>query len=124
MLDELDAVAAAPEHHRVLLEDDRIRVLETIIRPGEETRPHTHAWGGYLYIVAWSDFVRYDGEGNVMLDSKAKGISREPGTAMWAPPLALHSLRNTGDQIFHVILTEFKSPDWKAGEGSVLPAQS
>jgi len=26
MLDQLDAVAAAPEHHKVLLETDKIRV--------------------------------------------------------------------------------------------------
>jgi hypothetical protein len=27
--DELDAVAAAPAHHHVLLENERVRVLET-----------------------------------------------------------------------------------------------
>lgn len=41
-MDPLDAVMAAPNHHKVLLENDQIRVLETLIRPGEETAVHTH----------------------------------------------------------------------------------
>ncbi|MGC4045671.1 MAG: hypothetical protein QM758_17910 [Armatimonas sp.] len=109
MLDELDAVSAAPQHHKVLLENDHIRVLETLIRPGEETAMHTHIWGGYLYIVSWSDVIRYDGERNVILDSKAQGFFPEPGTAIPAAPLPLHSLRNVGSQNVHVILTELKN---------------
>ncbi|WP_395091059.1 hypothetical protein [Armatimonas sp.] len=35
MLDELAAVTAAPQHHKVLLETDQVRVLETIIPPGD-----------------------------------------------------------------------------------------
>ena len=46
-MDQLDAVAAAPEHHKVLLENDQIRVLETLILPGEETAVHTHVWSGF-----------------------------------------------------------------------------
>lgn len=34
MLDQLDAVAAAPKHHKVLLENDQILVLETLLKPG------------------------------------------------------------------------------------------
>jgi hypothetical protein len=108
MLNELDAVTAAPEHHKVLLETDQVRVLETIIHPGDETAMHTHIWGGFLYIVSWSDVIRYDGERNVIMDSKAQGISPQPGTAIVAAPLPLHALRNVGDRDIHVILTELK----------------
>ncbi len=108
ILDELDAVVAAPRHHKVLLEDDRIRVLETLILPGEETAVHTHVWSGYLYIVNWSDFVRYDADRNVMLDSSSLASPPAPGSAIWAPPLPPHSLLNVGNTNIHVILTEFK----------------
>ena len=108
-LDAFDAVAAAPDHHRVLLEDDRIRVLETIIRPGEETNVHTHIWGGFLYVISWSDFIRYDEQGNVLLRSKDLPTQLQPGTAVWAPPLPLHTFKNVGDKDIHVILTEFKN---------------
>lgn len=107
-LDALDAVAAAPEHHKVLLEDDRVRVLETLIKPGEETAGHTHQWPGFLYVLSWSPFIRYDADGNVILDGTALPSSPEPGSAVWAEPLGPHSLKNVGRRDLHVILTELK----------------
>jgi hypothetical protein len=109
MLDQLDAVAAAPEHHMVLLENDQIRVLETLLKPGEETALHTHVWAGFLYIISWSDFVRYDQHRNVMMDSARMTNTPVPGTAITAAPIPPHSLRNVGTENIHVILTEFKS---------------
>ena len=78
MLDSLDAVAAAPEHHIVLFEDDRVRVLDTVIRPGEETAVHTHVWSGVLYVISWSACVRCDEHGTVMMDSVRDGVSHQP----------------------------------------------
>ena len=39
----LDAMVAAPDHHEILLENDRVRVLDTRLGPGERTPIHTHA---------------------------------------------------------------------------------
>ncbi len=108
MLDHLDAVAAAPKHHKVLLENDQIRVLETLILPGVETTVHTHIWSGVLYIISWSDFIRYDENRNIMIDSARMVNTPIPGTAILAAPIPPHSLRNVGTQNIHVILTEFK----------------
>lgn len=36
---ELDALVAAPDSHRLLLETDRVRVLEVVIEPGELRDP-------------------------------------------------------------------------------------
>ena len=35
--DGLDAMAAAPDHHAILLENDQVRVLDTRLAPGERT---------------------------------------------------------------------------------------
>lgn len=40
----LDAVAAAPRHHRVIFENDRLRVLEVTLEPGDEEPVHHHRW--------------------------------------------------------------------------------
>lgn len=109
MLAQLDAVAAAPEHHKVLLENDQIRVLETLLLPGEETAVHTHIWSGVLYIISWSNFVRYDEHHNVMMDSSRMTHTPVLGTAILAAPIPPHSLQNVGKQNIHVILTEFKT---------------
>ncbi|MBC7645845.1 MAG: hypothetical protein H7095_01865 [Pseudopedobacter sp.] len=109
MLNHLDALAASPEHHKILLENDGIRVIETLILPGEETRVHTHIWSGYLYILEWSDFERLDADRNVLMDSKRLEHTPTAGTALWCGPLEPHSLRNVGNQNIHVIMTEFKT---------------
>ena len=40
----LDAVLAAPANHKVLFENDRLRVLEVILEPEEEEPTHHHRW--------------------------------------------------------------------------------
>jgi hypothetical protein len=40
----LDAVIAAPANHKVLFENDRLRVLEVILEPDEEEPTHHHRW--------------------------------------------------------------------------------
>lgn len=40
----LDAVIAAPANHKVLFENDRLRVLEVILQPDEEEPTHHHRW--------------------------------------------------------------------------------
>lgn len=41
---ELDAVIAAPANHKVVYENDHLRVLEVILEPGEEEPLHHHRW--------------------------------------------------------------------------------
>ena len=38
----LDAVVAAPEHHKVLYEDDVIRVISVSVPAGATEKPHHH----------------------------------------------------------------------------------
>ncbi len=40
----LDAVAAAPKHHRVLFENDKLRVLEVTLESDDEEPLHHHRW--------------------------------------------------------------------------------
>jgi hypothetical protein len=40
----LDAVIAAPSNHKVIYENDRLRVLEVILEPDEEEPIHHHRW--------------------------------------------------------------------------------
>ena len=40
----LDAVAAAPDHLKVLFENDQLRVLEVTLQPNDEEPAHHHRW--------------------------------------------------------------------------------
>ena len=41
---EMDAVKAAPKQHKVLFENDNIRVLDVTLEPGDEEPLHHHRW--------------------------------------------------------------------------------
>jgi quercetin dioxygenase-like cupin family protein len=107
-LDSLDAMIAATEHHEVLLENERVRVLDSRIKPGDTVPVHTHRWASVLYILGTSDFVRYDNEGNAVFDSRTNESSIEAGTVMWSPPLRAHSVENVGDTEIRVVSVELK----------------
>ena len=106
----LDAVTAAPNHHAVLLENETVRVLDTRIGPGDRTPVHIHQWPSVLCILSWSDFVRYDADGRVLVDSRAFAAAAEPGTTHWSDALGSHSVENVGNQVLHVIAVELKTP--------------
>jgi mannose-6-phosphate isomerase-like protein (cupin superfamily) len=105
--DALDAVTAAPLFHRVLLENDTVRVLDTIVAAGETVPLHHHRWPSVLYIVSWSDFVRRNADGAITVDSR-EGAALEPGTVLWSGPLPPHTLQNVGDRELRVIAVEQK----------------
>jgi len=46
---KLDAVIAAPGNHKVVFENDRLRVLEVILEPDEEETTHHHRWP-YVFV--------------------------------------------------------------------------
>ena len=104
----LDARVAAPDHHKPLFENERVRVLESWAEPGETIPVHTHCWAGPIYILSWSDFIRRDPDGNVLLDSRESGIEQPPGSVMWGQPLTPHSLENVGTGRLGVITFELK----------------
>lgn len=105
--DSLDALVAAPGHHTLLMENERVRVLDTRILPGDMTPVHTHRWPCVYHVQSWGDFVRRDGEGNVLVDTR-KGDRSTPPTALWGEALPPHSLENVGDTVIHVVSVELK----------------
>ena len=48
----LDALVAAPANHRLLFEDDAVRVLEVTVEPGERENLHHHRWPSIMVVLA------------------------------------------------------------------------
>ena len=105
---QLDAMLAAPEHHEILLENDRVRVLDTRLAPGDRTPIHTRKSSAALYVMSWSDFLRRDAEGNVIVDSRSWDRQPTVGEALWLPPLPPHSVENVGTAELRLIAVELK----------------
>jgi len=106
--DPLDACIAAPEFHRLLLENEQVRVLETRIPPRKIVPLHTHRWPSVYYVRAAGEFVRRDAQGAVLVDSRTLAKPAEPVLAVWSEPLAPHTLENVGATEIHVISVEWK----------------
>ena len=104
----LDALIAAPEHHRLVIENERVRMLETRIEPGETVRLHTHENPAAYYVLSFSHFVRRDEAGTVLVDTRKSGIELVPGQGVWSDPLGPHTLENVGHDPLHIISVEVK----------------
>jgi hypothetical protein len=103
--DHLDAVIAAPKHHTLVLENERVRVLDTRIPPGDIVPVHTHRWPGVYSTVQFSHFIRRDGEGNLLFDSRSAPPMGAAGFVENLPP---HSVENVGDIEIHLLSVELK----------------
>lgn len=106
--DAQDAVIAAGDHHHVKLENERVRVLETVIKPGETVPLHTHRWPSVQYFVEISELVVRDAKGVVLTDTRTSAMKRRPGDILWGTPRELHTVENVGNQTARVISVEIK----------------
>jgi hypothetical protein len=101
----LDALIAAPDFHRLILENEHVRVLDVVIPPGATVPVHTHCWPGVQHILSRSDMIRRDADGNIDFDSR----QHEPGPSIvWSAPYPPHSVENIGTSDIHVIVVEIK----------------
>ena len=105
----LDAMIAAPDHHAVLFENDRVRVLDTRLSPGQRTPIHAHEWPAALYVLSWSDFIRRDQHGSVLADSRDRSAPGA-GSGLWIDSLPPHSVENIGSSDLHIVAVEVKAP--------------
>jgi hypothetical protein len=103
--DELDAVIAAPKHHKLILENERVRVLDTHIPVGDTVPVHTHRWPAVYYVIQSSHFIRRDQDGNVTFDSRTVAPGPTANFLEYLPP---HSVENVGDREIHLISVELK----------------
>ncbi len=108
--DSLDALVAAPDYHKLLFENERVRLLEVRIPPGAFVQVHTHRWPSAIYVATQSDFIRRDVQGNVLFDSRASGPPPDQPFVQWTGPLPPHSVENVGSREILLITTELKEP--------------
>ena len=95
-----DPVKVSPETHKVLLENDRVRVLDIRIKPGEKVPMHSHpAKVNYILNDFKLKFTYPDGKTEVR-EGKA-------GVARWNEAVT-HAPENVGTTEFHAVEFELK----------------
>jgi mannose-6-phosphate isomerase-like protein (cupin superfamily) len=106
--DRLDAVAAAPGNHKVILENDRIRVLSVTVAPGENEPLHMHRMPSALYIIAEDDIQDFDANGKLLYDTRSQASPPKTPYAEWMPPQPPHRVVNRSKNPLRLIRVELK----------------
>ena len=94
-----DPVETNPDLYRVLFENDRVRVLEYVDRPGDATTPHNHPDS---VMVTLSSFRRRLSSGDQQVEVELPAFQ-----ARWLDAQE-HSGSNIGDTDTHTIFVELK----------------
>lgn len=105
-----DPVKVAPNVYKVLMENEKVRVLEATIRPGVKVPLHSHP--DHLAYILSGGTMSFTGAGGQKNDITAK-----VGETLWMPEES-HSSVNTGNSEVRVLIVELKD---SAAEGGVAP---
>ena len=96
----LDPVKLDPEHHEVLLENDRVRVIRTSLFPHVKSPMHEHPHYVVVYMTELHTTMKL-GDGRVVDNP------RHPGDIAWRDALK-HQTEQMGDQVAVEIQVEIK----------------
>ena len=95
-----DPVKVSPTTYKVLLDNDRVRVLDVRLKPGQKVPMHSHP----AYVVyALSDFkVKF-----TLPDGKTADVDGKAGVASWRDAES-HAAENVASSELHVLNVELK----------------
>jgi quercetin dioxygenase-like cupin family protein len=96
----LDPVKLDPGHHLVPLENDRVRVLRTILEPHLKSPMHEHPHYVVVYLTELHTTMKLG-------DGKVVDNPRKPGEIAWRDALK-HQTENIGDRTAMEIQVELK----------------
>ena len=101
-----DPVKVAPNNFKVLLENDRVRVLDFHSKPGDKIGMHSHPSSVYYYVAgSKTKFTSPDG--------KVTERESKLGQSAWRDP-ETHASEYVGTGESHVVLVELKDKAAKA----------
>ena len=88
---------------QVKLDNDRVRVLESTLKPGDVEKLHSHP-ANVVYIIDGGKIRNHSADGKT---SESELVS---GTAVYRDPLT-HWAENIGTTTIHLIIVELKNPN-------------
>ena len=103
---KLEAVHAAGGNHKVIFENDSIRVLSVTVKPGEREPAHHHPYPSVLIIDSLTKLVDYDVNGREQKLPLPEKF--EPPMVLRMPAQAAHAVHNVDNKTFHLVRIEFK----------------
>lgn len=98
-----DMAKTAGKNVKVLLDNEKVRVLELQLPPGGKTGMHSHG-DHIVYFVTGGGVTQTDADGT------SKTMQPKAGEARWSGPVT-HDSQNTGQSQAKVVVIELKGSD-------------
>ena len=98
---QVDALTASPDNFRLVLENDRVRVLEYSLLPGKRDHRHTHPRRVAHVIAGGTLRVHFP-------DGRHMDFEEKAGDTSWGDPAPLHDTENIGTTPIRILLVEVK----------------
>ena len=93
-----DPVSVSPEHFRLMIDNDYVRVLDVRHQPGESDKMHRHPTSAYF--VLSGDKMRFE------LERSQRDGDVRAGSVTLQGPIAAHSVENIGESLLHFVMVE------------------
>jgi len=106
--ENMDAVKAAPENHKVIFENEHVRVLQVTIPPHSKEPIHAHCWPSTLYVQQAGDVVDRDANGKILFDSRQLKVKPKVPFVDWTVSDPPHSIENLDDLPLKLVRIENK----------------
>ncbi len=111
--DDLDSVKVDPVHHKVVLENDQVRVVRWVVPTGDKTLNHSHPNSLNINLTDYNGRVALPG-------SQPFEVHDEVGTLSWRQA-GIHVVENIGSQPMVGLIVEPKKPASARPVGSSDP---
>jgi hypothetical protein len=108
--DDLDCVKVDPAHHKIVFENDQVRVVRWVDPVGDKTLKHFHPNSLNINLADYSGRV-------TTADGKTADVHAKAGSLSWRQAM-IHVVENIGNQPMEGIIVEPKKP------ASARPADS
>jgi quercetin dioxygenase-like cupin family protein len=95
-----DLAKTAPKQTKTTLDNDRVRVIEITLKPGEKTGMHSHP-AHILYMITGGKLK------TSFSDGKSTETEFKPGATKWVEPVT-HDNENIGTTEIKAIVVELK----------------
>jgi hypothetical protein len=110
--DSMDAVSAAPANHKVLYEDEKVRILEVTVAPGEKENMHFHRWPSILIVDSPAKKKEYTSDGKAVVTDKPSADTPLPIIIRMGPTKP-HAIENLDTNSLHLYRIELKQGEFK-----------
>ncbi len=103
-----DPASVSPSMYRVLLNNSYCRVVSVVAQPGEQDDWHSHP-DAAIYLINDSEVTFFTP------DDDPEVVSQAAGYCYFDETTNMHSMKNTGESVYHGVMVELKSNTGSSG---------